>query len=203
MKNKKGMILIATGLVCLIASAAIVVANRIEERNGAESAERVKQILLQDVIPEILPGKIDGYGSTATQMQTVEIDGQEYIGVLELPTLELELPVLAKWSDELLKLSPCRYHGSFLDDSMIIAGHNYRRHFSGIKGMSPGDPVIFTDVNGTVYHYLVEDLEKIAGRDLEGMETGEWDLTLFTCSYGGNDRIAVRCLRETDGAESR
>ncbi len=183
------------GICCVAAAAALTAANRLEEKRGAQAADRAVEILSRDVIPT-LTENMDGYGTTATQMQTVELDGKEYIGVLSLPSLELSLPVLYEWSDELLKQAPCRYNGSFLDDTMIIAGHNYRKHFSAIKSMRQGDSVRFTDVNGAVYNYTVDYLEKIEGTDLKGMEDGEWDLTLFTCTYGGQDRMAVRCVRE-------
>ena len=148
-----------------------------------------------------MPTDGEGYGTTATQIQTAEIDGDEYIGVIEIPSLELSLPVLSHWSNELLKKAPCLYSGSFMDDTMIIAGHNYRKHFSGIKNMHYGDSIRFTDVNGCVYSYVVDDLEKIPGSDVDGMEAGEWDMTLFTCSYGGKDRIAVRCSRINEPSE--
>ncbi len=30
---------------------------------------------------------------------------------------------------------------------------------------------------------------------VEEMENGDWDLTLFTCAWGGRSRVAVRCIR--------
>lgn len=194
MENKRGKIRIALGLLCIAQAMGLTAFNWREESLGAAHARQAETILVNDVIPEFISE--EGYTSTATQMQTVEIDGKEYIGVLSIPSLDLSLPILYKCSDKLLKQAPCRYEGSFLDDSMIIAGHNYRKHFSGIKNLTQGDSITFTDVNGAIYQYRVEDMEKIHGTDIEGMEAGDWDLTLFTCTYGGRDRVAVRCNRE-------
>lgn len=194
--KSRGVLLMLAGGVCLLAAAVLTAANRLEEHHGEIAARRAEQILEGDVIPAPSGEGGDGYGTTASQMQTVEIDGREYIGVLSIPSLGLDLPVLYQWSYDLLKEAPCRYSGSFQDDSMIVAGHNYRKHFSGIKNMRQGDAVRFTDVNGTIYRYTVEDLERIRGTDVEGMEAGAWDLTLFTCTYGGQDRMAVRCVRD-------
>lgn len=36
-------------------------------------------------------------------MPTVEINGQECIGTLEIPSLGLKFPVISEWSDEKLK----------------------------------------------------------------------------------------------------
>ena len=30
---------------------------------------------------------------------------------------------------------------------------------------------------------------------VEEMRAGEWDLTLFTCTYDGRARVTVRCIR--------
>ncbi|MBD4334540.1 sortase, partial [Xanthomonas citri pv. citri] len=45
------------------------------------------------------------------EMPTVEINGQECIGTLEIPSLGLKFPVISEWSDEKLKKAPCRYSG--------------------------------------------------------------------------------------------
>lgn len=58
------------------------------------------------------------------------IDGIKYIGVLEVPELSLQLPVMSHWSLAGLKIAPGRYKGSVYKRNTIIAGHNYRSHFS-------------------------------------------------------------------------
>ena len=39
----------------------------------------------------------------------------------------------------------------------------------------------------------VDTIETVGGTDIEKMESGDWDLTLFTCTTGGKARAAVRC----------
>ncbi|MGE4277907.1 MAG: sortase, partial [Lawsonibacter sp.] len=129
------------------------------------------------------------------QIQLVSVEGEDYIGVLDIPALGLSLPVMDNWSDPKLKKAPCRYSGSFLTDDMIIAGHNYKRHFGPLNQLRQGDLITFTDVDGFVYHYQVVAVETLEGTDIEGMKSGNWDLTLFTCTYGGRSRVTVRCER--------
>lgn len=66
------------------------------------------------------------------QMEMPEkvIDGQIYIGVVEIPTLSLKLPVIRDWSDERLKIAPCRYVGSIYTGDLIISGHSYKNIFA-------------------------------------------------------------------------
>ena len=41
---------------------------------------------------------------------------------------------------------------------MILAGHNYRAHFAGLKDIQIGDAVIFTDAEDSCFHYEVSGL---------------------------------------------
>ena len=131
-------------------------------------------------------------------MPAVEVDGHDYIGVLEIPALELELPVMSTWSYPNLKIAPCRYTGSAYLDDMVIAAHNYSQHFGRLKELSGGETVIFTDADGNVFTYEVALVETLMPTDIEEMESGEWDLTLFTCTIGGSSRVTVRCEQITE-----
>ena len=127
------------------------------------------------------------------EMPTVEMDGIKYIGTLEIPVLELELPVISTWSDALLDHAPCRYVGSAYLDDLIIAGHNCRGHFGALHRLLPGDAVQFTDAAGNRFSYTVSQIEELPGSAVEEMEAGDWDLTLFTCTLSRTSRTTIRC----------
>ena len=137
------------------------------------------------------------------EMPTVVIDGYEYIGTLESPCIDIALPVMSQWSYPRLKAAPCRYAGSLYRGDMIIAAHNYKRHFGLLKTVPPGETVIFTDVDGRVFSYAVADIEILPGTAVAEMESGEWDLTLFTCTKGGRTRITLRCNAVSQTVEQR
>ena len=135
------------------------------------------------------------------KMQVIELDGHRYIGTLSVPAIDVELLVQEDWSLAQLKNSPCRYMGSPYQGDLIICAHNYTTHFGRLKSLMPGDQVIFTDVEGNEFRYTVVELETLAGTAVEEMESGVWDLTLFTCTLGGQMRVTVRCdLLENDSA---
>lgn len=123
------------------------------------------------------------------------IDGTEYIGVLEIPSQGLELPVVSRENTENLRKGPCRYAGSAYTNNLVIAGHNYRQHFGPVRDLRYGDVIRLTDLDGNVFRYEVVDMETIPPEGVEAMITGDWDLTLFTCTTGGSARVAVRCVR--------
>ena len=133
------------------------------------------------------------------EMPVLTIDGVDYIGILIVPSLGLELPVAGNWSYPNLRRSPCRYKGSAYSNDMIIAGHNYSRHFGGLKNLAIGEEISFRDVDGHIFQYQVDDIETIPGTAVEDMDAGEWDMTLFTCTYGGKSRVTIRCRKLENG----
>ncbi|MEA4954333.1 MAG: sortase [Pseudoflavonifractor sp.] len=193
MKSRRDIYLMAVGALLLTSALFLMLSNHMEENRADHLATETVQVLTQQIIPE-LPDQADTE-TTAKQIQSVSVEGEDYIGVLDIPALGLSLPVMDNWSDPNLKKAPCRYFGSFLTDDMIIAGHNYKRHFGHLDQLRQGDLITFTDVDGFVYNYQVVAVETLAGTDIEGMKSGNLDLTLFTCTYGGRSRVAVRCER--------
>lgn len=196
------------GLICmlmgalLMAGAAFMIADnqRAEEAAGDESAAvlvQIREALAEDgqtgVAATPRPDEVPA--SVPRDMPTLEIDGQSYIGYLELPTLGLTLPVMSEWSYEGLRIAPCRYWGSVYDDSLVILAHNYARHFGGIKDLEIGDAVQFVDADGVIYRYAVSALETLEPGDVNAMTGSGYDLTLFTCTYGGRQRVTVRLSR--------
>ncbi len=199
-KTMKWKLLTGVGLLLIAAALLLTVYNiRESDRAGAESEEMVVRMeSLTADLPERLETEkkelVPEYKKNPEmEMPTVEVNGQECVGMIEIPALGLKLPVISEWSDAKLKKAPCRYSGSAYLKNMIIAGHNYRTHFSGIKRLNPGDSVVFTDADGNVFSYEVTEIETVGGYDIEKMEDGDWDLTLFTCTNKGKARAAVRC----------
>ncbi len=106
-------------------------------------------------------------------------------------------------SDPNLKLAPCRYSGSAYLGDLVIAAHNYSQHFGRLKELRAGDAVIFTDADGNVFSYVVSELEQLAPDAAQQLQAGQWALSLFTCTVGGQYRVVVRCgtAEETTAAK--
>lgn len=129
------------------------------------------------------------------EMPVETVNGIDYIGLLGIPALELELPIISQWSYPNLKTAPCRYKGSAYTDDLILCGHNFPSHFGNLKNLSEGDMVTFTDMAGNEFTYQVVERETLMPTAIEEMESGDWDLTLFTCTVGGKSRVTVRLER--------
>lgn len=128
-------------------------------------------------------------------MPVQNIDGVSYIGVLQIPDLKLELPVSDTMSYRLLRKAPCRFYGTAYKGNFVICAHNYSSHFGRLSRLDCGDEIIFTDNDGNIFTYRVEALEVLKPNEVDEMQSEQWDLTLFTCTVGGQSRVTVRCLK--------
>lgn len=115
------------------------------------------------------------------------------IGILEIPALDLELPVISSWSYSSLRLAPCRYSESAYKGDLVIAAHNYQSHFGGLRTLPEGSEVFFTDAVGNRFSYYVAVTEALTPWSVDDMTSGEWPLTLFTCTLDSQNRVTVRC----------
>lgn len=129
------------------------------------------------------------------EMPVKKADEYDYLGVIVIPSINIELPVMSECSPELLWLSPCRYYGSVYQNNMVIAAHNYSSHFGNIMDLDEKDMVYFIDTENRVFSYYVQNKETLRPSESEQMCTDESDLTLFTCTPGGQYRATVRCCR--------
>ena len=59
-------------------------------------------------------------------------------------------------------------------------------------------PLLLTDMEETTFTYKMVARETIQPTDFEAMEAGDWDLTLFTCTVGGQTRVTIRFEREEE-----
>lgn len=192
MKAKIGKLLMVIGSLMVIAAAVLYVLNDIEQNNAAQSADE----LMPKIVKEIKQNSKNKNPVSAKREMTVKkIDGFYYIGFVSLPRLGLELPVMSDWSEYQLKVAPCRYYGDIFDDNLVIMAHNYKVHFKNLDNLRAGDKVTFTDMDGVTTEYEVVALDMLPETDIKNMISGEYDLTLFTCDYAGNNRITARCDR--------
>lgn len=130
-------------------------------------------------------------------MPVKNVDGKEYVGIITMHQLGIELPVMSDWSYSKLKQAPCLYSGSVYQDNLVIMAHNYRSQFGRIRRLTTGSQITFTDMDGNVFAYLVAAIEVLDPLEVENVTNGEWDLTLFTCTLGGESRVVVRCEKES------
>ena len=205
MAKTKYKVMLGAGLLLIAAALALATYNVIDAQRAARSAAQALEALSQTTAVSAADSEQASADDAPAYladpempMPTVSFDGNDYIGRVDVPSLGLSLPVISEWSYPRLKIAPCRYTGSAYLDNLIIAAHNYSSHFGNLNRLNTGDTVTFTDVDGNQFTYAVSLIEDLPGTDIEEMQSGEWDLTLFTCTLGGRSRVTVRCERTAD-----
>lgn len=193
MPKKLGVIFVAAGAVMILSALLLLLYNWYEDdRAGREAEEMLAEV-----------------ESIMVQKQTADDDteekfpsayGFEYAGYLEIPALELALPVINDWDENRLKIAPCRHFGSVADDDLVIAAHNYRNHFGRLKRLTVGDSVLFTDMDGQQISYTVVRTATLDPTDVDAVRYSGNDLVLYTCTKDGQTRVTVFCDRVADDA---
>lgn len=190
-RQKQGVLLLLVGVILVLCGLGIHFA---QERQDA-LAGQTAALLLQQLDEKTLPPE------TETETQTPDRDpelpekkymGYTLIGSISIPSAGIRLPVLDDWSEDMLKVSPCRYQGSISGGDMIIMGHNYKSHFTPLQKIAVGAEVEFENTMGKVFRFRVAKIEYLHRTEGEALPS-EYPLTVFTCTPGGLERIVVRC----------
>ena len=212
----RGNFLLAVGLLLVLAAVALAGFNMAEDRSAGEAAgNALEQLLLAErdardaarrasaETPEtpaesggvtLDPVYPDGENAVPEgEMPVIKIDGYGYIGVLQIPSLDLTLPIISDWSYPALQVAPCRYASSAYEGGLVLSGHNFASHFGHLEQLDIGDEIRFVDLSGNIFTYAVAETEVLEATAIEEMVSGGWGLTLFTCTLSGQTRFTVRC----------
>ena len=133
--------------------------------------------------------------------------GEEYyaIATINVPKLEWDepYPILDHWSNDLLKISPCKYHGADPNEvgNFCIVGHNYRNSlfFSKVPTLENGDSIEITDNYGRKINYIVYDKHVVNEdntKDTSQVTHGKKEITIITCTNDSKNRVIVKAREE-------
>lgn len=200
MRHKLGIICITLGTALILSALALFLYNRRQDNAAGEASVNLLPQLLEQIregerAPESDAPTNGPSLEEAFTMKEVVIDGYAYIGYLTIPALELELPILSSWDSKRLQIAPCRYTGTLKEGNLVLMAHNFKKHFGRLSQLTEGDSISFMDMDGTVTYYSVAAFDILDPYAVEEMTAGEYDLTLFTCTYGGQSRVTVYCDR--------
>ena len=193
MPKKAGIIFVTLGVVLILSALLLFLYNEFEDRRAGQQAE-----LLMDEIHSAMADVTESQETLPAEMPVVEIDGYEYIGYLSIPDLELELPVMSEWDYNCLKVAPCRHFGSSRTDDLVIAAHNYKRHFGPLSKLDIGAEIIFTDMEGIENRYALQELSTLAPDAVDAVQNSGYDLVMYTCTSSGATRVVAFCDRVTE-----
>lgn len=128
--------------------------------------------------------------------------GNEYsiVGVVNIPKINTKYPIIAEWTDKLLKVSVCKFWGANPNEvgNLCIVGHNYKnsKFFSKVPTLTIGDIVEITDLSGKTLKYEAYDIYTVDPTDTRctsQLTQGKKEVTLITCTNDTKQRVVVKC----------
>lgn len=161
--------------------------------NNSQIEINEESVPMNNEIQEELIAKADKYLSPS---------GDEYsvIARINIPKIDLEYTILSKTTDELLKMSPCKFWGVNPNEigNFSIAGHNYIRKgvfFSDVPKLEEGDIIQITDLSGTTIDYNVYEKKLVDPKDTSDtnpVTDGTREITLITCNNDSSKRYIIK-----------
>lgn len=135
----------------------------------------------------------------AVQTIDAELKGYKIVGIIKIPKIDLEYPILEKTTVESLNVSITKFWGNEINEigNVTLAGHN---NFSGvmfgrIKKLVVGDIIELTDAQNVTLQYEVFETKIIDPNDIScilPIEEGRREITLITCENGKANRFIVK-----------
>lgn len=131
----------------------------------------------------------------------ITANGQSYTteAILDYPKLGINYPVLSEETDELLKISLCKYWGPNPNKvgNYVIVGHNYKngKMFGKLSSAEIADEINLKDLNGETVTYSVYNKYVVEPTDVSctsQLTNGQREITLITCTNYGQQRLVVK-----------
>ena len=128
-------------------------------------------------------------------------NGTEYyvLATINIPAIDCTYPILNQSTEELLKISPCKFWGAEPNEvgNFCIVGHNYRsnKFFSHVPSLSIGDTIEITDLTNRTLVYEIYDKYVVQPEDTTcttQRTNGKKEVTLITCTNDSKQRVIIK-----------
>ena len=170
-----------------------VIPSKIEEEKEIEIEEEkdIEEINTQEIESEEEQKEVPAQSTEKVKSYTAS-NGQNYdsIGILNIPSLNIQYPILSSTSEQTLKVALTKYWGGNPNEvgNLCISGHNYKnsKFFGKLQNIKNGDIIQITDLNGQTLDYKVYDTKIVDPSDTSctsQLTNGNIEITLITCYY--------------------
>ncbi|MCM3715641.1 class D sortase [Alkalihalobacillus oceani] len=190
MRNSQSKLII--GIWLLLVGFILILIPFLSEWQSNRDARALEEALSLVADSEQSNIEVNVMGKTMTENEL------EQVMRLEIPVIDLNQLVLPETTEQNLKVALTQIKKEQVpgEGNFTIAGHRgYRaeRHFSRLPEIDKGDTILL-HANDKTYKYQVFSTEIIEPTYLEILEDHPFrrEITLITCTRGGQERIAVR-----------
>ena len=186
MKNKKLLvykilliILIIFAIIVIVLIAKKYIGNQINEENNAQIVEEIKQ-----------------HEKTS---EPIKYGNNTVIGIINIPKIELEYPILDITTKENMRTSITRFSGGNVNEigNLALAGHNNydATMFGRNDKLIAGDKIYLTDLYKNTVEYEIKSIFVTDPNDVSILETNDKkirEVTLITCENGNKARLIIK-----------
>lgn len=183
-------------LVILVITAIILAGFVIKKQIESKKVEDNTKTVLQEIKKENKsnPEQID-----VIQEIDQKIGEYKVIGIINIPKIGIEYPILEKTNKESLDLSITKFWGEKINQkgNVVLAGHNRINNtmFGKIDKLENGDIIELTDSQMVTVKYQVFDKYVIDPNDIDcifPIEENTREVTLITCTNRDKNRLVVK-----------
>ena len=179
------------GCLLILGSLGLLIVFQVRAHRAREANAEIVRTM-EAILPAPREGAADTYRNM--EMPVLEIGGEDFVALLEVPAFGLALPVGADWGAE--QAHPCRFWGSVYDGSFIVGGYDQAGQFDFFDRILDGAAVTVTDMTGAVFSYVVERVERSDSAEAEVLMDSGAELTLFVRHAHLLEYITLRCVGE-------
>lgn len=191
MKKRKIPLVLVLGIGLILVSLCITLVFQLQMHMGAQKCQQIVS-KMDELLPERTPG-VPGIYLDA-HMPVLEIDGTDYVAMVEIPAFGITLPVADRWDGQKLSDSPVRFSGSAYDQTLVIGGADDALQFGFCDKIQHGAIVVVTDMTGAQFRYTVSGIDRAKRAQTQWLSEEGCDLTLFCRDMYSMEYIAVRCV---------
>jgi sortase family protein len=183
-------------LVILVITAIILAGFVIKKQIESKKVEDNTKTVLQEIKKENKsnPEQID-----VIQEIDQKIGEYKVIGIINIPKIGIEYPILEKTNKESLDLSITKFWGEKINQkgNVVLAGHNRLNNtmFGKIDKLENGDIIELTDSQMITVKYQVFDKYIIDPNDIDcifPVDENAREVTLITCTNRDKNRLVVK-----------
>jgi len=146
-----------------------------------------------EIIEQMLPARTAGIENmfSSAEMPVLAIDDTDYVALLNVNKMRINLPIQSKWDKNEISNCPCRFYGSCYDGSMVIGGSE--NQFNFLITLDLGEKICITDMIGVEFNYAVEKIERSKSVHADKLINNNYPLTLFARDKQTSNYVIVRC----------
>lgn len=192
------VILLIIGIVIIVTIILIATKYIGNFENEKEMTNIVEQIKSTDL--ELPNNNVIDIETNNTEAEAeIEIDGYKVLGIIRIPKIDLEYPILNETNKISMKKSITKFWGPNLNTvgNLTLAGHNNKdgTMFGKVKKLNIGDIIEIEDLYKNTVKYEIFDMYVIDPNDVscvESVDANTKEVTLITCTNGNKNRLITK-----------